>query len=254
MDFKNEFLSIMLGDCLERMKEIPDNSVDLILTDPPYAKTQNKWDTIIPFEPMWKELERISKPNTAIILFGQNTFTFKLGLSNEKLFRYTLVWEKSKAGGFLNARRMPLQAHEDILIFYKKLPVYNPQMEIGMPYVKKAISDGDGGNYGKFTRAGSINENNGERFPRSVLKFSNPNNKTIHKTQKPVDLLEWIIKTYSNPGDTVLDFTAGSFSTGKASLNTHRFFIGIEKDYDMYDEVSLGLLEHLSIMEKNHDK
>lgn len=235
-DIIGEHSHLMYGDCLDRMKEIPDNSIDMVLTDPPYQKTQNKWDTVIPFEPMWKELKRITKDNSAIVLFGQNTFSFKLGLSNEPMFRYTWVWEKTKAGGFLNARRMPLQAHEDILVFYKKLPKYNPQMEKGEPYVKKAVTDGDGGNYGKFNRTGSVNVNNGERFPRSVIEFSNPNHHTIHKTQKPTDLLEYLIKTYTDSGQKVLDFSAGSFSTGVASINTGRKFIGIEKDEDNYSD------------------
>lgn len=227
-DFKNDKVWLMQGDCLERMKEIPDGSVDMVLCDPPYQKTQNSWDTIIPFEPMWVQLQRIIKPNGAIVMFGQNTFSFKLGLSNEKLFRYTLTWEKTKAGGFLNANRMPLQAHEDILVFYSKLPTYNPQKESGKPYIKKAVTDGDGGNYGKFSRVGTVNENKGDRFPRSVVKFSNDNHKSLHKTQKPVELMEYMIKTYTNENETVLDFTMGSGSTIKAALNTNRKSIGIE--------------------------
>ena len=149
-DVITEDLQLLFGDCLERMKEIPDGSVDMILTDPPYQKTQNSWDSVIPFEPMWEQINRVIKPSGAIVLFGQNTFTFKLGLSNQKMFRYTLTWEKTKAGGFLNAKRMPLQAHEDILVFYKKLPTYNPQFEEGKPYTKKAVTNGDGKNYGTF--------------------------------------------------------------------------------------------------------
>lgn len=146
------------------------------------------------------------------------------------MFRYRLVWEKTKAGGFLNARRMPLQAHEDILVFYKKLPTYNPQMSEGKPYVKKAVSNGDGKNYGKFDRVGQININEGTRFPRSVIKFSNDNHNSLHPTQKPVDLLEYLIKTYTNKGDVVLDSCMGSGSTGVAALNCERGFIGIELD------------------------
>ena len=183
---------------------------------------------------MWEYLHRIIKPNGAIVLFGQNTFTFKLGLSNEKMFRYTLVWEKSKAGGFLNANRMPLQAHEDVLIFYKKLPHYNPQFEYGKPYVKKAVTNGDGNNYGKFDRVGQVSVNEGKRYPRSVLKFSNDNHGSLHPTQKPVALMEYLIKTYTNEGDTVLDFTMGSGTTGVACVNLNRKFIGIEKDTSYY--------------------
>ena len=229
-------INLMKGDCLELMKTIPDGSVDMVLTDPPYQKTQNKWDTIIQFDLMWKELERITKSNGAIVLFGQNTFTFKLGLSNEKLFRYTMTWEKTKAGGFLNAKRMPLQAHEDILVFYSKLPTYNPQFTEGKPYTKTAVSNGDGNNYGKFDRVGKTSINDGKRYPRSVIKFSNDNHGSLHPTQKPVALLEYLIKTYTQEGETVLDFTAGSMSTAIACINTNRNGIMIEKD-DHYFKV-----------------
>lgn len=178
---------------------------------------------------------RIIKNNGAIVLFGQGKFSAQLIMSNSKLYRYSLVWEKTKAGGFLNARRMPLQAHEDILVFYKKLPTYNPQMEIGKPYVKKAITDGDGGNYGKFSRVGEVHINKGERFPRSVIKFSNDNHKSLHPTQKPVPLLEYLVKTYTNEGDTVLDNCMGSGTTGVACLNTGRNFVGMELDENYFE-------------------
>lgn len=228
-------IRLMQGDCLERMKEIEDGSVDAIICDLPYQKTQNKWDSIIPFDLMWEQLNRIIKPNGAVVLFGQNSFSFKLGLSNEKMFRYTWVWEKTKSGGFLNANRMPLQAHEDILIFYKKLPTYNPQFEAGKPYTKKAVTNGDGGNYGKFNRVGEVNVNEGVRFPRSVIKMSNDNHGSLHPTQKPVALMEYLIKTYTNEGETVLDFAAGSFTTGVACVNLDRKFIGIEMDKNYFD-------------------
>jgi len=234
-DLKNENIWLMQGDCLERMKEIPDASVDMVLCDPPYQKTCNKWDSIIPFDLMWKQLERIIKLNGAIVLFGQNTFTFKIGLSNEKLFRYTMTWEKTKAGGFLNANRMPLQAHEDILVFYKKLPTYIPQFEDGKPYTKKAVTNGDGGNYGNFNRIGEIAINDGKRFPRSVIKFSNDNHGSLHPTQKPVALMEYLIKTYRNEGETVLDFTMGSGTTGVACKNLSRKLIGIELDDNYFN-------------------
>ena len=218
------------GDCIEVMKTLPEKSVDLILTDPPFGTTQNKWDSVIPFADLWGGYERVIKDNGAIVLFGQGLFSDELACSNKKMFRYRLVWEKTKAGGFLNARRMPLQAHEDILVFYKKLPTYNPQMSEGKPYVKKAVSNGDGKNYGKFDRVGQTNVNEGTRFPRSVIKFSNDNHNSLHPTQKPVDLLEYLIKTYTNEGDVVLDSCMGSGSTGVAALNCERKFIGIELD------------------------
>jgi site-specific DNA-methyltransferase (adenine-specific) len=237
LDHKDDNLWLMKGDCLNRMKEIPDGSVDMILTDPPYNKTQNVWDSVIPFNDMWCELKRVIKPNGAIVLFGQNTFSFKLGLSNEKWFRYTMTWEKSKAGGFLNANRMPLQAHEDILVFYQKMPLYNPQFEKGKPYVKKAVTNGDGKNYGNFERKGTVKVNNGDRYPRSVIKFSNDNHGSLHPTQKPVPLMEYLIKTYTNEGETVLDFTMGSGTTGVACMNLNRKFIGIEMD-DKYFNIA----------------
>lgn len=179
------------------------------------------------------------------MLFGQGLFTAELACSNKEMFRYRLVWEKTKAGGFLNARRMPLQAHEDISVFYKKLPTYNPQMEAGKPYVKRAVTNGDGGCYGKFDRVGQTNINNGTRFPRSVLKFSNDNHNSIHKTQKPVDLLEYLIKTYTNKGETVLDNCMGSGSTGVACVNTGRNFIGMELDDRYFDMAKTRIEEHL---------
>lgn len=221
--------TLLHGDCLEEMKRIPDGSIDLVLTDPPYGTTQNKWDSVIPFEPMWKQLRRLIKSNGAIILTSQSSFTAKIILSSP-FYRYSLVWEKSKAGGFLNANRMPLQAHEDITVHYKTLPVYNPQKIPGKPYTKKAVTNGDGGNYGTFSRIGSVNENQGERYPRSVLRFANDNHGSLHKTQKPVALMEYLIKTYTNEGETVLDFTMGSGSTGVACKNLNRNFIGVELD------------------------
>ena len=240
-------IDLMKGDCLELMKSIPDGSVDLILTDPPYQKTQNSWDSIIPLEPMWEQINRVIKPNGAIVLFGQNTFTFKLGLSNEKMFRYTLTWEKkTKAGGFLNAKRMPLQAHEDILVFYKKLPTYNPQFEEGKPYTKKAVTNGDGRNYGNFDRVGQVSVNNGKRYPRSVVKFSNDNHGSLHPTQKPVALMEYLIKTYTNENELVLDFTMGSGTTGVACVNTSRNFIGVELD-EKYFTIAKSRVEDIKV-------
>lgn len=192
---------------------------------------------------MWEQINRVIKPNGAIVLFGQNTFTFKLGLSNEKMFRYTLTWEKTKAGGFLNAKRMPLQAHEDILVFYKKLPTYNPQFEEGKPYTKKAVTNGDGRNYGNFDRVGQVSVNDGKRYPRSVVKFSNDNHGSLHPTQKPVAVMEYLIKTYTNEGETVLDFTMGSGTTGVACKNLGRKFIGIERDEKYFEIAKKRILE-----------
>ena len=226
---------LLQGDCLKLMKNIPDKSVDMVLCDLPFGTTMNKWDSVIDFDELWTAYKRIIKNNGAIVLFGQGLFTAELACSNKEMFRYRLVWEKTKAGGFLNARRMPLQAHEDISVFYKKLPTYNPQMETGKPYVKRAVTNGDGGCYGKFDRVGQTNINNGTRFPRSVLRFSNDNHNSIHKTQKPVQLLEYLIRTYTNEGETVLDNCMGSGSTGVACVNTNLDFIGIELDKNYFE-------------------
>ena len=217
------------------MKDIPDKSVDMVCTDLPYQKTQNHWDNLIPFSEMWEQYERIIKNNGAIVLFGQGNFSAELICSNLKMYRYSLVWEKTKAGGFLNAKRMPLQAHEDIMVFYKKLPVYNPQMSIGKPYVKKAVTNGDGGNYGKFERIGEVAVNTGTRYPRSVIKIPNDNHNSLHPTQKPVPLLEYLIRTYTNEGETVLDNCMGSGSTGIACINIGRNFIGMELDKGYFE-------------------
>lgn len=227
-------IDIRNNDCLIEMESIADQSIDMILCDLPYGTTQNKWDSVIPFEPLWEQYRRIVKPNAAIVLTAQNMFTARLILGASDIYRYSLIWEKTHAGGFLNAKRMPLQAHEDVCIFYRKLPVYNPQMEAGKPYTKKAVSDGDGKNYGKFSRAGQVTVNDGLRYPRSVLKFSNDNHGSVHPTQKPVALMEYLIRTYTNEGDVVLDNCMGSGTTGVACVNSGRHFVGIEKDPEYF--------------------
>jgi len=234
-------MQLINGECLEEMAKLEAGSVDMILTDPPYGTTQNKWDSVIPLVPMWGQLSRLIKPNGAVVLTSQSVFTAHVMVTSP-WYRYSLIWEKSKAGGFLNARRMPLPAHEDVTVHYAKLPTYNPQMVAGKPYTKKAVTDGDGGNYGKFTRSGSVNKNTGTRFPRSVIKINNDNHKSLHKTQKPVALMEYLIKTYTNEGETVLDFTMGSGTTGVACKNLDRNFIGIELD-ENYFEIAKNRIE-----------
>src|ERR1022692_4645916 len=193
---QNPSIELINGDCLEYMPTIADKSIDLILCDLPYGTTQNKWDSIIPLDRLWVEYRRVVKLKTPIILTGQGLFTAQMIIAAADIYRYSLVWEKIRAGGFLNAKRMPLQAHEDIVIFYMGLPVYNPQMEIGEPYKKKFITDGDGKNYGSFTRVGTTALNEGTRYPRSVLRVSNGDYGSVHPTQKPVALMEYLIKTY----------------------------------------------------------
>jgi len=224
-------------DCLKILPTLPDGSIDLVLTDPPYGTTACKWDSIISFEPMWKELKRISKENTAIVLFGNEPFSSHLRLSNIDCFKQDLIWLKTRPSNVFNAKKMFMNWHETISIFYNKLPTYNPQLEQGKPYKKINYLQNRGtGIYGKTGEKENYqHDNKGTRYPKTVLEFSNPNNNSLHPTQKPVPLLEYLIKTYSNEGDTVLDFTMGSGSTGVAAKNTNRKFIGIEMDKNYFD-------------------
>ena len=210
------------------MKKIPDGSIDLVLTDPPYGTTACKWDTIIDLEVMWLELKRIIKPNGAIVMTASQPFTTTLIMSNHTMFRYEMIWAKNRGTGIFNAKKMPLKSHENILVFYKALPTYNPQMTEGKPYKAKQgkQSEAFGMNTGKVI----VTENTGTRYPLTVHTFSSTNGKNQHPTQKPVALMEYLIKTYTNEGETVLDFTMGSGTTGVACKNLNRNFIGIELD------------------------
>ena len=235
-DVITENYRLMFGDCLERMKEIPSGSVDLVLTDPPYQTTQNSWDSMIDLEEMWIQLDRICKPNTAKLMFAQTPFDKVLGCSNLKELKYEWILEKTTATGHLNAKKMPMKAHENILVFYDKLPTYNPQKTTGhKPANSYTKHQDDGSNYGE-TKVGISGGGQTDRYPRSVQVFKTDKQKvSLHPTQKPVALLEYLIKTYTNDGETVLDFTAGSFSTGVACLNTNRKFIGIEMEEKYFD-------------------
>ena len=235
-------IQLFKGDCLEVMKDIPDKSIDMVLCDLPYGTTACKWDTIIPFEPLWEQYNRIIKDNGAIVLFGSEPFSSALRMSNLKDYKYDWVWEKTKFANFALVRKQPRKLHETISIFYKKQPTYNPQMEKGEPYKDNRTQKQDSrtmtdGETIKFSsRTPIVNE--GVRFPKSIIKFGNPSGKGhLHPTQKPVELLEYLIKTYTNEGETVLDNTMGSGSTGEACLKTNRNFIGIEQD-DKYFEIA----------------
>ena len=223
------------GDCLELMKDIPDKSIDMILCDLPYGTTQNKWDSVIPLEPLWEQYKRIIKDNGVIVLTSQGIFTAKLILSNEKWFKYKWVWEKSKATNFLNAKKQPLRKHEDICVFYNKQPKYNPQMTEGEPYDKGIRKNQLTGSYGEFNPVHVKSE--GKRYPTDVVYFKTAESegKVYHSTQKPVELLEYLIKTYTIEGELVLDNCMGSGSTGVACLNTNRKFIGIELDENYFN-------------------
>jgi DNA modification methylase len=220
----------MQGDCLERMKEIPSGLVDMVLTDPPYGTTACKWDSIIPLEPMWEQLKRIIKPNGAIVITASQPFTTTLISSNMKMFKYCWVYHKSRATGHLNANRMPMNDVEDVVVFYKRPPTYNPQKTKGKPYSVDCKTSGTE-IYGKQKPVKFVNK--GERHPTRIIKIKTGSNlhcKPVHPTQKPVALMEYLIKTYTNEGETVLDFTMGSGTTGMASKNLNRNFIGIELD------------------------
>jgi DNA modification methylase len=212
-------------DCLKILPTLGESYIDMVLVDLPYGQTDCTWDVCIDLEKMWKQLKRIGKENTAFVFFTTSKFGYKLIQSNEKWFRYDLVWQKTQSVGFLNANKMPLRNHEMIYVFYKKLPTYNPQKTFGKPYT--IIHRKPTELYGNRPREETINK--GDRYPVSIQKF-NPPAKSQHQTQKPTDLCEWLIKTYSNEGDTILDFTMGSGTTGVACKNLNRKFIGIEMD------------------------
>jgi len=230
-------IKLLHGDCLELMSEIPDGSIDMVCADPPYEITNCSWDSIIPLEPMWKHLKRVIKPNGAIVMTASQPFTSALVMSNIKMFRYDLEWVKPKGVGFYNANRMPLKAHEDILVFYQKLPTYNPQKTKGKPYRQKKGGPSDIYNrpdvYNRKDLVITINKS-GDRHPLSWQIFKRDKDK-LHPTQKPVKLMEYLIKTYTNENETVLDFCFGSGTTGVACKNLNRNFIGIEKDKKYFE-------------------
>ncbi len=230
------------GDCLEVMATLPDKSVDAVICDPPYGRTACKWDSAIPFDPMWKQLKRIIKPRGAIVLFGSQPFTSALVMSNPRMFKYAVVWRKTRPFDIFNSKNKPIRIHEDIVVFSdgtiaNKSPnrmTYNPQ---GLVKVDRA-----------WKRPRQYNSAHGydrpsdkldrilefTNYPNTVIEFSNPNNGTVHPTQKPVALMEYLVKTYTNAGETVLDFTMGSGTTGVACVNTGRAFIGIERDVEYF--------------------
>ena len=233
---KDKDYELLNGDCLELMKDIPDKSIDMILCDLPYGTTQCKWDIIISFEDLWDQYNRVIKDNGAIVLFGSEPFSSKLRMSNLKMFKYDWVWKKTMASNFALCKKQPFKKHEMVSVFYKKQPTYNPQMEVGEPYVDKRQSGKRNASVGTNDGIDRHPINNiGTRYPSSVQEFSNGNNGNVHPTQKPVDLLEYLIKTYTNEGEVVLDNTMGSGSTGVAALNLHRKFIGIELDAKYFE-------------------
>lgn len=226
-----------LGDCLQMMEEIPDGSVDMVLCDLPYGTTQNKWDSVVPMRELWVQYKRLIKPSGAIVLTASQPFTSVLGASNVDWLKYAWVWEKSAATGHLNAKRMPMKNHEDVLVFSAGVHTYNPQGLV--PFGKTVKRGNNGTNFGK---SGTENFQEFTNYPRSIIKFpSDPN--PVHPTQKPVALMEYFIRTYTNEGDTVLDNCMGSGTTGVACLNTKRKFIGIERDETYFKIAQDRILE-----------
>lgn len=233
-------MNLMKGDCLEMMKLIPDGSVDMVLCDLPYGTTQNCWDSLIPFPELWAEYKRVGKENCAFVLTAQPPFDKVLGCSNLAMLKYEWIWEKTKATGHLNAKKQPMKAHENVLVFYGKQATYNPQKTEGEAYKPRPGRDACA-NYGSFgkDREGSPD---GSRYPRSVVQFAHEP-KPVHPTQKPIALMEYLIRTYTNAGDVVLDNTMGSGTTGVACVNTGREFIGIERD-DKYFAIAQKRIEY----------
>ena len=224
---------LMFGDCLERMKEIPDRSIDMILCDLPFGTTACKWDNIIPFEPLWEQYNRIIKDNGAIVLFGSQPFTSKLVMSNIKMFKYEWIWDKKIPSGMSYARFQPMRQHEDVLIFCKGKTIYNPQMiKRDKPIKGGGMSKGETTNNQNLV---ALKKTYDYKNPTSIIKFDKIRKGSLHPTQKPVALLEYLIKTYSTDGDLILDNCMGSGTTGVACVNTNRKFIGIELGEKYYD-------------------
>lgn len=238
-------IKLINGDCLEEMKKIPDGSIDFVLTDPPYGTTDCKWDTCIPFEPMWEQLKRITKKNGAIVLFGSQPFTSALVMSNPKMYRHQWIWNKNSAGNVMVAKYQPLKITEDIVVFSVKTAKYYPQLVYGFkdrtgekPNVKK--SDLYSGIKSNTFYKTVKNKPANSKYPKNIIELSKQsteccNSKSIHPTQKPVALMEYLVKTYTNEGETVLDFTMGSGTTGVACKNLNRNFIGIELDKEYFE-------------------
>ena len=220
-------------DCLEGMRQIPDGSIDAVICDLPYGTTRNQWDSVIPLDLLWAEYRRITKPNAAIVLFSQQPFTSALVMSNPKQFRYEWIWQKEMGTGFLNANKMPMKDHENIMVFYRDLPTYNPIMKQGYEPYHGGNKGDTSSNYGKH---GPIEtENHGERFPTTVIRFDRDTDH-LHPTQKPVDLLRYLVLTYTNEGDTVLDNCMGSGTTAIACIKEKRHFIGFELSKEYFDK------------------
>tara|TARA_B100001769_G_scaffold125725_1_gene98275 strand:+ start:281 stop:1060 length:780 start_codon:yes stop_codon:yes gene_type:complete len=249
-------MNLYHNDMFDVFPNIEPQSIDLLLTDFPYGtlnKRRNEWDKIIDYDRFWHYVDIICKPNCAIVSTASQPFTSVLISTNYTNFKYCLVWEKSKSTGYLNAKKQPMRSHEDIVVFYKKQPTYNPQMTVGKPYDKgKAVRDAV--QYGKQTKAVHVKNTEGTRYPRSVLYFKTAEDEgKLHPTQKPIALYEYLVRTYSNEGDTILDPCMGSGTTGIACLNTNREFIGIERDENYYTIAEERLNSSVTVQEVAQD-
>ena len=231
-------MKLLNGDCLELLNDVDEKSVDLILCDLPYGQTYNKWDSVIPLDKLWKQYKRVIKDNGCIALFGQGMFTADLMYSNKKWWKYNLIWDKVLTNGFLNANRMPLRSHEDIAIFYNKPPTYNPQKVLGKKnHTKGKVKQNKNNNYGKHNFVDNSDELGNMKHPKSILTFTRPHSSVMkHPTEKPVEVCEWLIKSYTNEGDVVLDNCMGSGTTGIACENTNRKFIGMELNKEYFEQ------------------
>ena len=248
------------ADCLEAMAGIPANTVDMVLTDPPYGTTACKWDAVIPFEPMWEQLKRITKKNAAIVMTASQPFTSALVVSNLDMFKYCWYWEKSRPTGFTNAKKQPLRCVEEVLVFYGKPSTYNPQDRVRVDKVCKNSTSCGGDTMrqdvglsvgkGQLRTPGSEYVQEFTNYPRQLLRLQH-DTKTVHPTQKPVGLMEYLIKTYTNENDIVLDFTMGSGTTGVACMNLNRRFIGIEKDATYYELAKNRIAESVQKRKEN---
>lgn len=248
-EFKTKNSILYHGDCFDVFDKIENESIDLILTDLPYGKTACEWDKELPSVRMWEQVNRVSKDTTPICFFGMEPFASKLRLSNEKFYKYDWYWKKPRGTGHLNSKKQPLRDIETISIFYKKQPVYNPQYTEGIPYSKlkggrnSKIKLSGETVYGAFGEGAQFrNDNFGIRYPKQTIEFGVVERGTLHPTQKPVQLLEYLIETYSYKNNTILDFTMGSGSTGVATINTNRKFIGIELD-STYFQIAKNRIE-----------
>jgi len=227
-------IQLIQGDCLQKMQNITDGSIDSIICDLPYGTTRNKWDSVIPFDELWKQYKRVLKPKGSIILFGSQPFTTDLIYSNKKWLKYSMVWDKGRGSGHLNAKIMPLRKHDDIVVFGNGKITYNPQMTQGKAYTRTSKADTCRGNYNKHKDSTIVND--GYRYPTTIIYYpiGRQQNK-IHPTEKPVGLIELLIRQYTNENETVLDNTMGSGTTAIACMNTNRKFIGIELDEKYYE-------------------